>query len=207
MSTNKYSKESLSDLILNQKLSYQEIGKLFDITGAAVKKAARKLGIELPKRRAVNPKETFNRGVHLVPKNVCINCGKEYVRYSLKSNKYCSCKCQQEYRHKKAYELLINGDSSIMRGNYSPRNFKKDIMEEQDNKCAICGMSPFWNNKKLVFIIDHIDGDASNNRRSNLRCICPNCDSQLDTYKSKNKNGARSYYRYHKGTDNAGLVT
>ena len=26
----------------------------------------------------------------------------------------------------------------------------------------------------------------------------PNCDSQLDTYKSKNKNGARSYYRYHK---------
>lgn len=39
---------------------------------------------------------------------------------------------------------------------------------------------------------------AANNKRDNLRCICPNCDSQLDTYKSKNKNGARSYYRYHK---------
>ena len=24
------------------------------------------------------------------------------------------------------------------------------------------------------------------------------CDSQLDPYKSKNKNGDRSYYRYHK---------
>ena len=43
----------------------------------------------------------------------------------------------------------------------------------------------------LVFILDH----ASNNKRDNLS---PNCDSQLDTYKSKNKCGERSYYRYHK---------
>lgn len=49
--------------------------------------------------------------------------------------------------------------------------------------------------KPLVFIVDHIDGKASNNRRDNLRCICPNCDSQSDTYKSKNKNSDRVYYR------------
>ena len=41
-------------------------------------------------------------------------------------------------------------------------------------------------------ILDHIDGDASNNTRENFRCVCPNCDSQLDTYKSKNKNSART---------------
>lgn len=41
-------------------------------------------------------------------------------------------------------------------------------------------------------VLDHIDGDASNNTRENFRCVCPNCDSQLDTYKSKNKNSART---------------
>lgn len=85
-----------------------------------------------------------------------------------------------------------------MRANYIPKRFKIDIIKEQNNKCAICGLEPKWNNKNLVFVLDHIDGHASNNRRENLRCICPNCDSQLDTYKSKNKNGDRHYYRYHK---------
>ena len=64
---------------------------------------------------------------------------------------------------------------------------KKDIIEELNNVCAICGCSQEHNGKPLVFVLDHIDGDASNNRRENLRCLCPNCDSQLDTYKSKNK--------------------
>ena len=70
------------------------------------------------------------------------------------------------------------------------------IIEEQNNVCAICGCEQIHNGKPLVFVLDHIDGDASNNRRENLRCICPNCDSQLDTYKSKNKKSSRNYYRF-----------
>jgi hypothetical protein len=71
---------------------------------------------------------------------------------------------------------------------------KNRILKEGllDNKWSICGISS-WNNKKLNLELDHIDGNAANNKRENLRCICPNCDSQLDTYKSKNKNSARTY--------------
>lgn len=35
------------------------------------------------------------------------------------------------------------------------------------------------------------------NIRTNLRLVCPNCDSQLETYKSKNKNSDRIYHHIH----------
>ena len=193
----KKEKETLENLILGEKLSYEEIGRRYKVTGASVKKAAKRLGIELEKRREINPKEHFNKGEKIIHK--CLNCGKEFVHRNNGSlNRFCSAQCHKEFRHKETYRKIVEGEESIMRGNYSPKHIKDFILEEQNGLCAICGCNQEHNGKPLVFIIDHIDGDASNNKRDNLRCICPNCDSQLDTYKSKNKNGARSYYRYHK---------
>lgn len=176
--------------------SYNKMAKLFGCSATHVVKICKKLGIELKPRRKINPKETFNRGTG--KKTICQNCGKEFKLYSSTTGKFCCTECHQEFRHKEKYQKLIEGDESIMRANYSPKNFKKDILEEQNGKCAICGCEQIHNGKPLVFILDHIDGHASNNRRDNLRCICPNCDSQLDTFKSKNKNGDRYYYRYKK---------
>lgn len=59
-------------------------------------------------------------------------------------------------------------------------------------------MKPIWNNKELHFILDHIDDDATNNIRTNLRMICPNCDSQLDTYKSRNIGHSTRKYKPYK---------
>jgi hypothetical protein len=92
------------------------------------------------------------------------------------------------------YRKLINNDIGSFSESYSPKSSKKFILEEQGHKCKICETSDEWNSKKLVFVLDHIDGNSTNNSRENLRLVCPNCDSQLDTYKSKN-NGSGRFYR------------
>ena len=74
-----------------------------------------------------------------------------------------------------------------------PRHcLKKRILDNDliEYRCACCGIGPEWNGKPMPLILDHINGTNNDNRIDNLRFVCSNCDSQLDTYKSKNKGGA-----------------
>ena len=54
-------------------------------------------------------------------------------------------------------------------------------------KCAKCGNLGEWMGRPLTLTLDHINGDHNDNRIENLQFICPNCDSQQDTYCYKNK--------------------
>lgn len=137
---------------------------------------------------------------------ICEFCGKEFkTTVKNRNKKTCSDECLKSLlnqiahiKHIEQYKYYLEHQEEFCRPNYSPKQFKQEFIEEQGGECAICGMKPEWRGQPIVFILDHIDGDASNNRRDNLRCICPNCDSQLDTYKSKNKKSARTnYWRDH----------
>ena len=59
------------------------------------------------------------------------------------------------------------------------------ILKEQDFKCCHCKIEKFWNSKPLTFELDHINGDKQNNKRENLRLLCPNCHSQTDTWRGR----------------------
>lgn len=56
----KYNKTDLEKLILEQNKSYLYIGKLYGVSGNAIKKAAKKLCIDLPSRRKINENENFS---------------------------------------------------------------------------------------------------------------------------------------------------
>lgn len=64
---------------------------------------------------------------------------------------------------------------------------KKAILRERliINKCAICGQAPIWNNKPLSLVLDHVNGEPNDNRLENLRFLCPNCNSQTETFTGK----------------------
>lgn len=121
----------------------------------------------------------------------CKYCGKQ-IDNRVKSG-LCK-KCYEEYNwNKRIANWKKTGDTGSSINSTGLHPIRKYLYIKQNNRCAICNMLNIWNGKEIKFILDHIDGNAANNWEDNLRLICLNCDSQLDTYKSKNKNSARKY--------------
>lgn len=51
--------------------------------------------------------------------------------------------------------------------------------------CNTCGVGDVWQGKRLVLEIDHINGDRLDNRKENLRYLCPSCHSQTKTFANR----------------------
>jgi len=67
-------------------------------------------------------------------------------------------------------------------------NRRRRVFEEQNYCCANkeCGISE-WFGKKISLELEHKDGNNKNNLRENLEGLCPNCHSNTDTWRGRNK--------------------
>jgi hypothetical protein len=54
------------------------------------------------------------------------------------------------------------------------------------SKCECCGISE-WLDKPISLELHHKDGDRTNHHIENLALLCPNCHSQTETFRSKNR--------------------
>ena len=84
---------------------------------------------------------------------------------------------------KELSELLIE-HSLVNRGSIKRRLRKEGLLL---NCCALCSVMDTWNGKPLMLVLDHINGISDDYRLSNLRLLCPNCNSQQSTFAGRNK--------------------
>jgi 5-methylcytosine-specific restriction endonuclease McrA len=78
--------------------------------------------------------------------------------------------------------LLAPGRKETSRSHVKYRLLKAGLLKK---KCYLCGVVK-WRGKPLAFNLDHADGNKFNWSLTNLRMVCPNCDSQQETFAGRN---------------------
>ena len=127
---------------------------------------------------------------------VCIQCGKKTKR---SNSIYYSNRCQldsQYDRYIRAWKAgEVNGSRGLSAKNISG-HIRRYLSEKYEDGCSICA----WKERnpttgKIPLEIDHVDGNADNNREDNLRLVCPNCHSLTANFRNLSKGKGRDWRR------------
>lgn len=130
-------------------------------------------------RRKGKPRETEK----------CLQCS---FPLKLSSKKYCSVVCQTTYRRDKVLEKWKSSPEEIT--GLLPFSVREYLLSSANYCCSQCGWGEVHSvTGKVPIEIDHINGDACDNRPENLRVLCPNCHSLTSTYRALNKTSSRLY--------------
>ena len=174
---------------IKEGVPYEKIGKEYGVTGNAVKKAAKKLGVELEKKRNINPNEHFNKGIKTKGKwgyDKCPKCGR--IKYH--TSELCA-ECRNKERKELIKEMtlgkFIDGFKYLTTKCGDIRKDARKTLENSSREkvCAYCHNHEF----DEILEVHHIKGilefenDAKVkeiNAESNLVWLCPNHHRMLE---------------------------
>ncbi len=170
----------------DQGFSIRQVTKRFGCSNLTIQRARDQL--------LFKPRDKNERRSVILDKSykICY-CGEE-IR--TRRSKFCSTKCYSNNKRNlyiERWELgLENGSNKSL----ELKRFIKQYLIKQIGSCEICGFyafNPYSGNSILE--VDHLSGDASDNRRNNLRVLCKNCHAMTSTYGMLNKGNGRASKR------------
>jgi HNH endonuclease len=86
-------------------------------------------------------------------------------------------------RRTRSLEEILVQRSTYNRGNLKQRLYRAGLKQPV---CELCGQDEVWHGRRMSMILDHINGDRSDNRLENLQIVCANCAATLETHCGKN---------------------
>ena len=122
----------------------------------------------------------------------CLNCKKEFGGGN--TRKFCSHLCANLFKKVESKRRIESGTQQDY------RLVKQYLLEKYGNACASCHLTE-WLNRPIALVLDHVDGNHTNNTLENCRLLCNNCDALTSTYKNRNKGNGRYVrkLRYEQG--------
>lgn len=128
--------------------------------------------------------------------NCCAYCKRLVSKSALK---YCSNKCQCDHQYVQyivRWKLNEVDGSRGLRAKGISRHLRRYLFEKYNAECSQCGWKEV-NDKtgEVPLEIDHLNGDADDNREQNLRLLCPNCHSLTPNFRNLNKGLGRPWRR------------
>lgn len=80
-------------------------------------------------------------------------------------------------------QILDGQHSSYQSNKLRVRLIAEGIKKHQCEKCFLT----CWLDAPIPLELHHIDGDRTNHKLNNLQLLCPNCHSQTETFRGKNR--------------------